>query len=497
MTRARASSARTPGVTALIHHDPSRGRRTAAAQPGQRPALSESVWINSRVCEGCGDCAEQATCMSLVHVDTEFGTKMSVHQGSCNLDMTCVKGECPSFVIARHRPGPRWRRRFPRHRDPCPTPNTGRGRAPRSSACPGSEGQASSPRQRIMQMAAHLEGLHAAGIDQTGLAQKGGPVTSDIRISSSPITGDAHASPGGADLLLGFDLLGAAGDDALSVASPECTVAVVNVAEVPTASMLRHQGTTYPLFAGLRARIARATRADEMVCLDAQSIAERLTGDHLAANLVLVGAAFQAGLLPFGADALAGRDTPQRRRRASQPGRPRLGACARSPRPRSSPRPSPRWRTRRPGRRPRCRPSSSPRPTGPKDCASWSACGWPSSSVSRTRGWPVPTCGGWRTSAARSGRRPRDPQFPVTESFARGLYALTAVKDEYEVARLHLLDEEQEAFGRAFPGSRRVLPAQAAAAGEPGPAAQDQIGAHGATGLPPPPHRSPPPGHTV
>ena len=136
------------------------------------------------------------------------------------------------------------------------------------------------------------------------MAQKGGPVTSDVRISSSPIAGDVHASPGGADLLLGFDLLGAAGDDALSVASPECTVAVLNVAEVPTATMLRHQGTAYPLSAGLRARIARATRADEMVCLDAQSIAEQLTGDHLAANLVLVGAAFQAGLLPFGADAL-------------------------------------------------------------------------------------------------------------------------------------------------------------------------------------------------
>ena len=94
---------------------------------------------------------------------------------------------------------------------------------------------------RIIQMAAHLGGLHAAGIDQTGLAQKNGPVTSDVRISSSAIAGDVHASPGGADLLLGFDLLGAAGDDALSVASPERTVAVLNVAEVPTATMLRHQ----------------------------------------------------------------------------------------------------------------------------------------------------------------------------------------------------------------------------------------------------------------
>ena len=147
-TEAQHELARTPGVTALIHHDPCAAEERRLRNRGQRPALTESVWINSRVCEGCGDCAEQATCMSLVHVDTEFGTKMSVHQGSCNLDMTCVKGECPSFVIARHRPAAaRRRRRIPRHRDPCPTPNTGRGRAARSSACPGSEGQASSPRR--------------------------------------------------------------------------------------------------------------------------------------------------------------------------------------------------------------------------------------------------------------------------------------------------------------------------------------------------------------
>ncbi len=158
---------------------------------------------------------------------------------------------------------------------------------------------------RITQMAAHLAGLHAAGIDQTGLAQKNGPVTSDVRISSSPIEGDVHASPGGTDVLLGFDLLGAAGDDALSVASPERTVAVLNTAETPTASMLRHQRSSYPLASGLRARIARATRGGDMVCVDAQTIAEQLTGDHLAANLVLIGAAFQSGLLPFGAEELA------------------------------------------------------------------------------------------------------------------------------------------------------------------------------------------------
>ena len=100
--RAQRELAAVDGVTALIHFDPCAAEERRLRTRGQRPALAESVWINSRVCEGCGDCAEHATCMSLVHVETDFGTKMSVHQGSCNLDKSCVNGECPSFVVARH-----------------------------------------------------------------------------------------------------------------------------------------------------------------------------------------------------------------------------------------------------------------------------------------------------------------------------------------------------------------------------------------------------------
>jgi indolepyruvate ferredoxin oxidoreductase len=455
-TKAQHELARTPGVTALIHHDPCAAEERRLRNRGQRPALTESVWINSRVCEGCGDCAEQATCMSLVHVDTEFGTKMSVHQGSCNLDMTCVKGECPSFVMARHGSTPAAAApSYPAPPRTLPEPPQRAWSGSTVIRMPGIGGTGVVTASRIMQMAAHLDGLHAAGIDQTGLAQKGGPVTSDIRISSSPIVGDAHASPGGADLLLGFDLLGAAGDDALSVSSPARTVAVVNVAEVPTATMLRHQGTAYPLSAGLRGRIGRATRAEEMVCLDAQSIAERLTGDHLAANLVLVGAAFQAGLLPFGADALAGAirlngvDVAASLAAVAW-GRaavasPEVVADALSP----------------PTDNPPIPPAEVPADLEPE--ADWPEAlrrlvrlrvaelvDFQSKGVARRYLRQVEDVARTERSATA------DPQLPVTASFARGLYALTAVKDEYEVARLHLLDEEQRAFARAFPGASRV-----------------------------------------
>ena len=468
MPEALRQLAATPGVTALIHHDPCAAEERRLRNRGQRPALTESVWINSRVCEGCGDCAEHATCMSLVHVETEFGTKMSVHQGSCNLDKTCIKGECPSFVVARLRPGSA--ASAPAER-PLPSPPTSLPAPTRQPwngstviRMPGIGGTGVVSASRILQMAAHLSELHAAGIDQTGLAQRAVPVTSDVRIEAAPISGDVRASRGGADLLLGFDLLGAAGDASLSVASTERTVAVLNTAEVPTAAMLRHQGTAYPLAAGLRARIARSTRADEMVCLDAQAIAEKLTGDRspMAANLVLVGAAFQAGHLPFGEEELAeairlnGVDVT-----AS------LAAVG--------------W-----GRAAVADPDAVSKalesvdtgdasgvegqaqaPAGlPADLAPDAA--WPTAlqDVVALRSAELVAFQNERLArryvdhVRRVAEKERTVtgagQLLVTEAFARGLFALMATKDEYEVARLHLLPAEQEAFARAFPGARPV-----------------------------------------
>jgi indolepyruvate ferredoxin oxidoreductase len=458
-TNAQHELARIDGVTALIHHDPCAAEERRLRNRGQRPALTESVWINPRVCEGCGDCAEHATCMSLVHVDTEFGTKMSVHQGSCNLDKSCIKGECPSFVVARHDPA-RAAATRPARPDPpadLPDPPAAPWTGSTVLRMPGIGGTGVVTASRIVQMAAHLAGLHAAGIDQTGLAQKGGPVTSDVRISSSPIVGDVHASREGADLLLGFDLLGAASDDALAVTSPARTVAVLNLAEVPTASMLRRQGTAYPLAAGLRARIARSTRGADMVCVDAQAIAEQLTGDHLAANLVLTGAAFQAGLLPFGAGELAeavrlnGVDVA-----ASQAAiawgraavaRPGDVAAALAP---AEDVPLP-------------KPAPVVVPAGLAPDTAWPA------ALGEVVGLRVReliafqstrVAAAYRRQVGQAAERERaatgDPALPVTEAFARGLYTLAAVKDEYEVARLHLLAEEQAAFARAFPGARPV-----------------------------------------
>jgi indolepyruvate ferredoxin oxidoreductase len=157
---------------------------------------------------------------------------------------------------------------------------------------------------QILQMAAMLDGKHSYGLDQTGLSQKGGPVVSDVRISRVPIEGSNKASAGEADLILGFDVLGAANPRNLLVADAARTVAVVNTHAVPTAAMVTDTGVKFPALERNVAAIERATRADDNVYVDAEALSEALFGDHMPTNTVLIGAAYQAGCLPLSADAL-------------------------------------------------------------------------------------------------------------------------------------------------------------------------------------------------
>jgi indolepyruvate ferredoxin oxidoreductase len=157
---------------------------------------------------------------------------------------------------------------------------------------------------QIIQMAAMLDGKHAYGLDQTGLAQKGGPVVSDVRIARDPIEGSNKASAGAADLLLGFDVLGAANPKNLLVADSERTVAVVNTHAVPTAAMVTDTGIKFPALERNVKAIEKATRGADNVYVDAEALSIALFGDHMPTNTLLIGAAYQAGCLPLSKDAL-------------------------------------------------------------------------------------------------------------------------------------------------------------------------------------------------
>ncbi|WP_443611864.1 indolepyruvate ferredoxin oxidoreductase family protein [Acrocarpospora catenulata] len=290
------------GVTVLIHDDRCAAEERRLRKRGTLPTPRAKIVINERVCEGCGDCGDVSTCLSVQPVETEFGRKTRIHQASCNSDLSCLKGDCPSFLLVE--PRARRPRTVPELTVELTEPVM---RFPDRAVLlrmPGIGGTGVVTVSQILQMAAHLDGLHAAGLEQTGLAQKGGPVVSDVRVSPWPIIGSIRATRGTADVLIGFDLLGAAADGNLATASPERTVAVVNTAVVPTAAMVTGRVAVPGTPDDALARIESATDRAGNLYLDTGGLSEALFGDHMPANLLLVGAAYQHGCVPVSAAAI-------------------------------------------------------------------------------------------------------------------------------------------------------------------------------------------------
>ena len=298
----QAELAAVKGVTVLIHDDRCATEKRRMRKRGLLETPPERVFINERVCEGCGDCGEKSSCLSVQPVQTEFGRKTRIHQSSCNLDMSCIKGDCPSFLLVE-RVTPRARVSVPAAPEDLPEPAL---RVPADVLIrmPGVGGTGVVTAAAILRTAAHLEGRYAAALDQTGLAQKGGPVVSDLRLASAPITGQVRASRGGVDVLLGFDLLGTVTPQTIEVLGATRTVAILNTDVSPTASMVLDVNVLAPEPERLVTRVRRMTRGDEAVAIPAETLSEQLFGSHLQANMLLIGAAYQHGCLPLRADAI-------------------------------------------------------------------------------------------------------------------------------------------------------------------------------------------------
>jgi indolepyruvate ferredoxin oxidoreductase len=291
-----------PGVTVLIHDQACAAEAGRLRRRGKLPPPRERIVINERVCEGCGDCGRKSHCLSLVPVDTELGRKTRVQQSSCNSDESCVDGDCPAFL--RVVPGKLATRPAPP--DPGALPDPVRRVAPHEATLRlmGIGGTGVVTASQVLAMAALIDGKRCEGLDQTGLAQKGGPVVSDVRILEGSEPRASRASRGGVDGFLVFDVLGATSAANLAAASPERTVAIVSTSEVPAGAMIGDPHARFPALGETRRRIDRVTRPDANVYLDAIGLAERLFGSHMPANSLVLGAAWQAGLIPLSLSAL-------------------------------------------------------------------------------------------------------------------------------------------------------------------------------------------------
>jgi indolepyruvate ferredoxin oxidoreductase len=300
LLEAQAALAATRGVTVLIHDQHCAAEKRRLRKRGKMVDPQMRVYINERVCEGCGDCGKKSNCLSVQPIDTEFGRKTAIHQSSCNKDYSCLLGDCPSFLtIVGAGTGPKRERRMTQLDAELPEPALKVPSEGFAVHMMGIGGTGVVTINQILGTAAMLDGRQVRGLDQTGLSQKGGPVVSDLKISMEPIERANKISAGSADLYLGFDLLVATDPGNLDKAESGRTIAVVSTSQIPTGQMVVDTAVHFPELSSMLMSIDRVTRKDPNVYLDAQAIAEALFADHMAVNPIMLGAAYQAGALPI------------------------------------------------------------------------------------------------------------------------------------------------------------------------------------------------------
>ena len=302
---AQKELAATPGVTVLIHDQQCAAEKRRLRKRARQAEPTLRLLINERVCEGCGDCGHKSQLPERAPVDTEFGRKTQIHQSSCNLDYSCLRGDCPSFVSVETKNSAA---AIPLGLSaPVPAIPSPPARQPADSFAihmTGIGGTGVVTTSQILATAATLEGKLVRDLDLTGSSQKAGPVVSQLQIFAEGEAPAATISEGQADLLLAFDILAAVSPANLQKASPERTAAVVSNSRTPTGKMSVDPSIPFPDLAELTATIAATTRPDAQVFVDASQIAESLLRTHMVANTVLIGAALQSGALPLTVEAV-------------------------------------------------------------------------------------------------------------------------------------------------------------------------------------------------
>jgi indolepyruvate ferredoxin oxidoreductase len=298
-----------PGVSALIYDQTCAAEKRRRRKRGEYPDPDKRVIINELVCEGCGDCGVASNCVSVQPLETEFGRKRQIDQSNCNKDFSCVNGFCPSFVTVE---GARPKKIKPVTASDAQADLSGLpdpvvpqiAKQTFSVIVTGVGGTGVVTVGAILGMAAHLEGKGCGMIDMAGLAQKGGAVYSHVRLAKTQ--GDIHAirvAAGDADLVLGCDLVVTASKKVLAAVRSGATHVVVNTAEVLPGDFTRNADYSLPA-ARIRRAILQAAGADLVSFVDASAIATTLLGNSIAANMFMLGFAYQKGAVPLSGEAL-------------------------------------------------------------------------------------------------------------------------------------------------------------------------------------------------
>jgi indolepyruvate ferredoxin oxidoreductase len=295
-----------PGVSVLIYDQTCATEKRRRRKRGKLEDPNKRIFINSLVCEGCGDCGEKSFCVSVLPKETEYGRKREIDQSSCNKDYSCVKGFCPSFVTVhggslKKRKGDAGAIDFSALPPPVVATDL---ELPWNILVTGIGGTGVVTIGALIGMAAHLEGKGATVLDQTGLAQKGGAVTCHLRIARTPA--EIHAvriAAGEADLVLGCDMVVVNDYWALSKIRAGRAHVVLNTYEAMPGTFTMKPDLEFPSKQIVDA-VTFALDGETPELVDATDLATKLLGDTIASNLFMLGYAWQKGWVPVSLDAL-------------------------------------------------------------------------------------------------------------------------------------------------------------------------------------------------
>src|SRR5688572_6279208 len=295
------------GTSVLIFDQTCAAEKRRRRKRGKMPDPAKRTAINSLVCEGCGDCGVKSNCVSILPKETEFGRKREIDQSNCNKDFSCVKGFCPSFVTIkggglRKKKGVGNAERLANL--PAPTFRSDLEQQPWNILITGAGGTGVVTIGALLGMAAHLEHKGASVLDQTGLAQKGGAVTTHVRIAANPA--DIHAvriAAGEADLVLGCDMVVVNDYWALSKIRADRTEVVLNSYEAMPGPFTMRPDMQFPA-RDIVAAVKTALDGRAPLLVDATALATALLGDSIATNSFMLGYAWQKGLVPLSFDSI-------------------------------------------------------------------------------------------------------------------------------------------------------------------------------------------------
>lgn len=302
LMRVQEKFSKVKGVSVIVYIQTCAAEKRRRRKRGEFPDPDRRVFINTDVCEGCGDCGVQSNCISIVPVETELGRKRAIDQSSCNKDFSCLNGFCPSFVTLE---GAKVKKAETAQLDlpDMPQPELPAIDGTHNVVITGVGGTGVVTIGAVMAQAAQIDGMGAGVMEMAGLAQKGGAVHIHCRLANAPEDISAvRVATGEADALIGGDLVVSAGAKTLGLTRTGRTGAVVNSHEIITGDFTRNTEFSLPsdrLELQLQARLQ-----EKLALFDASELAKVTLGDSIFSNMMLFGAAWQKGLIPLSHDAI-------------------------------------------------------------------------------------------------------------------------------------------------------------------------------------------------